>query len=535
MFIRFIPLKNKKVLLTITSNSNTLDTMSTMAGQDQSNLSIILVAFLFISILIYFYIKSMSDQNTTIEKTKEPFLEETKQGGKNNSDLEKEEKLNPTEPIKEKIIEHSKPKQIGYNPINVFEQTEPLSFPYVIMPKVNSVIKFPQKGKSKREGYKEADFKQYLLKYFSNNFQLYNDRFILVRNENKFEPDFTIVDEKDELNLFIDIEIDEPYEGINDVSNRKATHFQYADTNRNNAFKSRGWIVIRFAEIQVHQNPNGCCLFIADVIKSINPNYTIPNSLLGFKKVDSVKQWTKEEAEEMSKEKYREYYLGIEKFGKVQERIETEVLETEEGNKVEALIKDEPVYIPVIATKKQYTSTKYEVFKIVIDKKQFISFDYEGIKTIVKPLRVNQSILSAYCYVKNIEKDFELIKIKSYNIKEKPFTVEATGPSLGIERAKDIVNTAIDYNRFIRMRYTRAAWTEMSIDEKTGEIIMDVIEAEESIRTIGNIRPSVDELNEEHINRYSLNENHITAFCFRKDAKRTFRFDRISELAILNL
>ncbi len=527
------------MLLTIASNSDTLDSLSSLANEDQSNLSIILVVVLFIAILIYFYIKSMSEQyptkNKTLdEKTEEPLLEEPIRGENNNSGLEKEEKLNPTEPSKEKIIEHSKPKQIGYNPINVFEQTEPLSFPYVIMPKINSFIKFPQKGKSKREGYKEADFKQYLFKYFSNNFQLYNDRFILVKNQNRFEPDFTLIDEKDELNLFIDIEIDEPYEGINDVSKRKATHYQYADTNRNNAFRSRGWVVIRFAEIQVHQNPDGCCLFVADVIKSINPDYTIPNSLLGFKKVDSVKQWTKEEAEEMSKEKYREYYLGIEKFGKVEERIETEVLETEEGNKVEELIKDEPVYIPVIATKKQYTSTKYEVFKSVIDKKQFISFDYEGLKTIVKPLRVNQSILSAYCYVKNIEKDFELNKIKSYNTKEKPFTVEATGPSLGIEKVKNIVNTAIDYNKFLRIKYATSAWTETLFDTETGEVFYSTKEAEENIRTISTVQLAINALSEEHINRFKLDENSISAFCYLRNDKRVFRFDRISELAILN-
>ena len=43
--------------------------------------------------------------------------------------------------------EQSKEKYIGYDPINVFAQTEPLSFPYVIMPKPNCVIKFPRKGR----------------------------------------------------------------------------------------------------------------------------------------------------------------------------------------------------------------------------------------------------------------------------------------------------------------------------------------------------------------------------------------------------
>ena len=81
------------------------------------------------------------------------------------------------------------------------------------------------------------------------------------------------MNEKNGINIFLDIEIDEPYEGINDIKNRKPTHFRFADVNRNNEFKNRGWIVVRFAEIQIHQNPDGCCRFIADVIKSIYPQF----------------------------------------------------------------------------------------------------------------------------------------------------------------------------------------------------------------------------------------------------------------------
>ena len=171
----------------------------------------------------------------------------------------------------------AKPKFIGYNPINIFAQTEPLNFPIVIMPKPGCVIKFPHKGKGGRKGYKEADFHQYLTRHFSHAFQLYTDRILSVKgNSNPFAPDFAFIDEKEGVNLFLDVEIDEPYEGLNDLGKRKPTHFQYADTDRNNAFKNRGWIVIRFAEIQIHQDPAGCCLFIADVIASIHPTFKIP-------------------------------------------------------------------------------------------------------------------------------------------------------------------------------------------------------------------------------------------------------------------
>ncbi len=84
-------------------------------------------------------------------------------------------------------------------------------------------------------------------------FKIYDDRYVLTK-KNRYEPDISLLNEKDGINIFLDIEIDEPYEGINDIKNRKPTHFRFADINRNNEFKNRGWIVIRFAEIQIHQN-----------------------------------------------------------------------------------------------------------------------------------------------------------------------------------------------------------------------------------------------------------------------------------------
>ena len=50
----------------------------------------------------------------------------------------------------------SKPKYIGYNPTNIFAQTEPLNYPYVIMPsRPECVIKFLKRGGLEERGYKE--------------------------------------------------------------------------------------------------------------------------------------------------------------------------------------------------------------------------------------------------------------------------------------------------------------------------------------------------------------------------------------------
>lgn len=97
---------------------------------------------------------------------------------------------------KEDYSKLSKPKYIGYNPINIFAQTEPLNYPYVIMPsKSGCVIKFPQKGRTGRKGYKEDDFLQYIRKYFKETFEIYDDRYVLTK-KNRYEPDISLLNEK---------------------------------------------------------------------------------------------------------------------------------------------------------------------------------------------------------------------------------------------------------------------------------------------------------------------------------------------------
>ena len=237
----------------------------------------------------------------------------------------------------------SKPKYIGYNPINKFTQTEPLNYPYVIMPsKSGCVIKIPQKGRTGRKGYKEYDFLQYIQKYFKETFKIYDDRYVLTK-KNRYEPDILLLNEKDGINIFLDIEIDEPYVGTNDIKNRKPTHFRFADVNRNNEFKNRGWIIIRFAEIQVHQNPKECCRFIADVIKSIYPQFNIPLDLVKTKPIEPILQWTKELALNWSAQNYREQYLGIGQFGYIPIIRKTDFALIQDEETEKEVVDDKPI------------------------------------------------------------------------------------------------------------------------------------------------------------------------------------------------
>jgi uncharacterized protein (TIGR02145 family) len=219
-------------------------------------------------------------------------------------------------PIAQSIIkDQSVPKYIGYDPTKISECSEPLSFPYIVLPKANSAITLPQNGRIGRQGYKDADFKKYLDAAFSNIVQLDDNSLISVKNGAVYSPDITLIDTQDGLNLFIDIEIDEPYEGVNDITSRKPLHYTDSDIIRNNAISDNGWVVIRFAEIQVHKSPEACCQFIAGVISKINPNFKIPIALNIAEKLNPVGQWSKEDAIVMSNERYREKYLGINLFG----------------------------------------------------------------------------------------------------------------------------------------------------------------------------------------------------------------------------
>ncbi|RZJ34727.1 MAG: hypothetical protein EOO51_08345 [Flavobacterium sp.] len=482
------------------------------------------------------------DRTEPIGKAKKPFKpQKSQQPAKLEPILKPEILGKPATPKvvdpapEEQVSQPSKPKYIGYTPINLFEQTEPLNFPYVIMPKPGCVIKFPQKGRSGRKGYKEEHFKAYLRKYFKESFELFDDRFILVKDRtNPYEPDFTLIDEKEGTNIFLDIEIDEPYEGINNIERRKPTHYRFSDINRNNAFKSRGWIVIRFAEIQVHQNPDGCCRFVADVIANIHSSFAVPEDLLTAKRIMPVPQWTKEEAEEMSRERYRERYLDITSFGVVADNLQIVANESEQGIEVEEIVIDEtPVIIPAAA--EETVDSTNSILQTAIRNKHFVSFIYNGTRTIVKPISFNNEALNCYCYIKNCERHFSVVNITNPIIKRRPFTLEATGPNLGLDRIVSVVNTAIQYHKFIRMRYTRAAWTSRTFDNETGEVIVDITEAEESTRTINNVQLALEILDEEQLRQYNLDENYITAYCNKREEQRTFRFDRISEIAILDL
>lgn len=210
----------------------------------------------------------------------------------------------------QKILSKVNPNQtddlkIKYHPNQFFEQEELYNYPVVKMPKQESHLKLPRKGRALGKGYKERDFYKAMLDNIPE-IEIEDDLHMAIPYFNKpYEPDIVMIDKN--LNLYIDIEIDESYDGYY----RFPTHENEKDNTRDLFFTESGWVIIRFTERQVHLQEKECIAYIKDVLNSI---YTY--RLEETSNCVSEPQWDYQQAVRWEKEHYREKYLGIESFGK---------------------------------------------------------------------------------------------------------------------------------------------------------------------------------------------------------------------------
>lgn len=106
--------------------------------------------------------------------------------------------------------------------------------------------------------------------------------------------------------LNIDIEIDEPYV----ASTGKPIHYVGDDVVRDSYFTDAGWVVIRFTEKQICENPTACVDFIAQQIEQITLGAL--DNLFSYDENNIViqsRQWTEEEGRQLAFEHYRDTYL----------------------------------------------------------------------------------------------------------------------------------------------------------------------------------------------------------------------------------
>jgi hypothetical protein len=156
-----------------------------------------------------------------------------------------------------------------------------------------------------QKGVSEDFFMQYLLKYFPG---LITSNFAIVLESSyskPYKPDFIL--KYQPFNLYIDIEIDEPYNG----TNGDPIHFiGDSDSKRDDFFNQMKWIVIRFAEYQVVKYPDQCCILIKEIISnliSVLNLFEINNYLT---KIETINKCTKEESYRLAYKGYRNSYLS---------------------------------------------------------------------------------------------------------------------------------------------------------------------------------------------------------------------------------
>ena len=197
--------------------------------------------------------------------------------------------------------------KINFSPIHSLVNEK--DFPIVLMPQKNSYLKLPREGRSDARGYKEKDFLNELQKA-NLPISISVDKHLSILGRTlPYEPDFVLYDKG--LNLYIDVEIDEPYDGYS----RTPTHISNGtDRIRDQFFIDSGWVVIRFTEHQIHTNPTGCVSTIRYIVDSLRDNVQnakMPNSVVHEEKWDSV------QAIIWERNLYREKYLGIQSFEKI--------------------------------------------------------------------------------------------------------------------------------------------------------------------------------------------------------------------------
>ncbi|MFP4026084.1 MAG: WYL domain-containing protein, partial [Thiohalospira sp.] len=180
---------------------------------------------------------------------------------------------------------------------------------------------------------------------------------------------------------------------------------------------------------------------------------------------------------------------------------------------------------------------KCSIIRQAINTGRFLSckISDDHVLTVIEPISLNNNTLKCYCYLKNAERNLMVSNLSDLIIRNKPITIRLNG-TLGVSKIKEVIKNAIEYNKIVRMKYTRSGWTDQRVDMETGEIILNITESEQSLRTICNIDYAINVLDEEHLVHYGMSDdNYITAFCNLRNEIRTFRVDRINEIEILNV
>jgi hypothetical protein len=184
-------------------------------------------------------------------------------------------------------------KSRGSNRVLISQKTQ-TKIPSVLEPKGSSTATI---------GVSEKFFLKYLELYFPG-WVREGESFAVPGKEYEYSSDFSLVLPN---GVRVQLEIDEPY-----VLRTGEPHHcgdNTKDSARDRFFLDGHWIIIRFAEIQIVESPEGCCRKIAEELSKLGIRVDKFDQLSTYDLPKIVRSWRESEAKQMAKIGFRTNYL----------------------------------------------------------------------------------------------------------------------------------------------------------------------------------------------------------------------------------
>ncbi len=415
--------------------------------------------------------------------------------------------------------------KIGYEIVTDFVHwTDKPSFPIISMPLKDALVLEAYKPKNNStKGVCENLFYENLTSHFTD---IRNSLVLpIAKKKYGYQPDLVYVDES--FNLFIDIEIDEPYDGIT----RKPTHYYNSyDRARDYYFNEKGWLVIRFTEKQVFCQTKSCCKKIAEVVDKLI-NTTLLTNFEDIFDLTTEEQWTFEEAEKMALENYREQYLGIEFSGEHTESEELIIESYGNSNQTQTLPQNAKINVLAIEFTPELLQKKQKLESLI---GKHIRFEYgkNDVTDLVKISEVtqnrNQLFMLGYSLIDNQMNKYELRLIDGFEVIESPILMQGKT----ISEIAACVDFAMENFKSICISYHSSSKNEFT-NRTVSKLSFIVVVDDEPIRN-----PSKNYINYLSALRaeifYSIKKD-VIGYCHKAKEDRWFVNDgRIKSIMVLD-
>ena len=180
------------------------------------------------------------------------------------------------------------------------------NYPFILIPQIGTPILDCNPFEGIVSGVSEPKLFEALkkLKKIETEIEVIQNVSLPIKKRNYgYKPDIAVLWKS--KGIAIDVEIDEPY----DIKSREPIHCtdDEKDYIRNAYFLENGWFVIRIAEEQVIKNVDGIYGYVSKIFSVFAKDERFTRDY----SIDSVMRWTKEEAQKMAADGYREKYLDL--------------------------------------------------------------------------------------------------------------------------------------------------------------------------------------------------------------------------------